>query len=102
MLMTAKIYDVDQSLKLTLAGHTAKVLATINTSNGQNILTASADKTIKVWDANSGDLLDTLEWSIDNKEIYGHVMFNKNASKILTGANDGEIKIWFLPKNYSK
>jgi len=45
----------------TLTGHTAGVNSVAFSSDGQRIVSGSRDKTLKIWDANSGQELQTLK-----------------------------------------
>ena len=44
----------------TITGHTAGVNSVAFSSDGQRIVSGSRDKTLKIWDANSGQELQTL------------------------------------------
>ena len=57
--MTIKIWNpLDGSLKRTIKGHTGSVYALVSNYNG-NIISGSADRTIKIW-SYDGQLLNTL------------------------------------------
>ena len=45
----------------TLEGHASSVDSAVFSADGQQVLTASGDKTAKVWSAASGECLLTLE-----------------------------------------
>ena len=59
--------------------------------DGTKIISRAEDKTIKIWDANTGECLKTLE---------GHsvwvfsVAFSPDGTKIISGSSDKTIKIW--------
>jgi WD40 repeat protein len=55
------------------------------------IVSGSVDKTIKIWDAVSGELLSTLE---GHSNGVASVSWNHDSSKIVSGSDDGTIKIW--------
>src|SRR5208283_3502762 len=58
--------------------------------DGARILTASADKTAKVWDAASGKLLA----SFDHQDWIWHAAFSSDGARILTASVDHSAKLW--------
>lgn len=56
----------DPILRLNTEMHTAKIGRISTDANGKYILTASDDKTAKLWDAQTGDLLQTFRPPIDH------------------------------------
>ena len=44
-----------------LKGHGGRIESIVFSSNGQRVLTASADKTAKIWDSGTGESLATLQ-----------------------------------------
>ena len=57
-------------------------------------LSASADKTIKVWNLTNWSIVKTLEGHLDSVTCLTELNYDSVAS----GARDGEIKIWSLNK----
>ena len=57
--------------------------------DGQRIVSGSVDKTVEIWDANSGKELGTLT---------GHnvicVAFSPDGQRIVSGSSDNTLKIW--------
>jgi WD40 repeat protein len=58
--------------------------------NGARILTASMDKTAKLWDAASGKLIA----SFDHEDVVKHAAFSPDGARILTACWDGTAKLW--------
>ena len=59
--------------------------------DGKLICTGSWDKTAKIWDAKTGELLKTLEGHIDKVE---YANFSPDAKFIITASWDQTAKIW--------
>lgn len=58
---------------------------------GTRLLTASADKTARLWDPFSGDCKQILEGH--NDEIFS-CAFNYEGNTIITGSKDNTCRIW--------
>ena len=84
---------ISTSFKLanTLTVHTGAVFSIAFSPNGQYFASGSGDKTIKLWDASSGELLHT---------FYGHakevaaVAFTPDSKTLVSGGRDHLIKVW--------
>jgi WD40 repeat protein len=61
------------------------------TPDGARILTASDDKTVRIWDAKSGKLLQTLKGHAG--KVYS-VALSPDGKRILTSAADKTVRIW--------
>ncbi|MEE0961888.1 MAG: hypothetical protein U0L54_05005, partial [Bacteroidales bacterium] len=59
--------------------------------DGTKIISGSNDKTIKIWDANTGECLKTLEGH--SQPVYS-VSYSPDGTKIISGSFDNTIKIW--------
>ena len=58
--------------------------------DGARILTASADKTAKLWDAASGKLIATF----DHQDGVLQAAFSPDGARILTASADKTVKLW--------
>jgi WD40 repeat protein/serine/threonine protein kinase len=76
---------------MTLRGHTGPVNSVAYSLDGGRMLTASEDRTAKVWDANTGSLTLTLE---GHARAITSGCFSPDGRQIVTGSEDGTAKIW--------
>ena len=60
-------------------------------SDGQHIVTASDDKTARVWNASSGHLLATLQGHTDKVES---AVFSPDGQYIVTASLDNTARVW--------
>ncbi len=72
---------------MQLIGHTDPVYGVVFTPDGQRIVTASFDNTLRLWDAKTGKSLRTME---------GHtrIVLAVAGSQIASGSDDNTIKLW--------
>ena len=78
-------------LRLTLQGHTRTVTTGCFSPCGQYILSASCDKTLKVWNAQAGTLIHTLQGHTD-WVLSG--CFSPCGQYILSASHDKTLKVW--------
>lgn len=60
-------------------------------SPGSLVLTASSDKTARLWDVETGELKDILSGHTD--EVFS-CAFNYESDTIITGSKDNTCRIW--------
>ena len=84
--------DLEWTLKQTLNGHTDRVnSAAFSPGENANIVSASFDKTVRVWSAETGELLQTLE---------GHTTpvfsaaFSPGGENIVSASSDKTVRVW--------
>ena len=75
----------------TLKGHKYSIYSVAFSPDGTKIISGSGDKTIKIWDANTGQCLKTLK---EHKYSVNSVAFSPDGTKIISGSYDDTIKIW--------
>ncbi len=82
----------EKALPLPIASfnHQGEVVGAAFSPDGTRILTASADKTAKLWDATSGKLIG----SFDHLAGVLHASFSPNGTRILTASVDNTAKLW--------
>ena len=76
-----------------LEGHSAYVLGVAVTADGRQAVSASADKTLKVWDLDTGRALRTLEGH--SSTVYG-VAVTPDGQRAVSASDDKTLKVWDL------
>ncbi len=79
----------------TLTGHQQPVSSIAFSPDGRQLVSSSFDKTIKVWDTNSGKCLKTL---LGHRSRIWTVAFHPNGRTIASGGDDNHTKIWDLKR----
>jgi len=74
-----------------LIGHEGEISKVSFNPQGNKIITASSDRTCRVWDVETGDCLQVLEGHTD--EIFS-AAFNYEGDTIITGSKDNTCRIW--------
>ena len=88
---TVMILDVDSGELLhTLEGHTFSIKSICYSHDGRRIVSASLDDTAKIWDAESGELLLSLE----HPGSVFDVSYSPDDRHILSSAYDRKCRIW--------
>ncbi|MEW5304496.1 MAG: hypothetical protein WDW36_007106 [Sanguina aurantia] len=75
----------------TLTGHEGEISKVAFNPQGTRLLTASSDKTCKLWDTETAACLQTLEGHTD--EIFS-CAFNYEGDSMITGSKDNTCRIW--------
>lgn len=98
----AKIWTIEDGLKYELNGHDKEIFTLrwtptgINSANPDKLLTlctASFDGTIKLWNGETGELLNTL--SINTHPVYS-LAPSPNGKFLTSGSLGGNVTIWSL------
>ncbi len=74
-----------------LRGHTGPILAVAYSPDGRRIVTGSADKTARVWDAETGQESFPLKGHTDSVRS---VAFSRDGQRIVTGSWDRTVRVW--------
>jgi WD40 repeat protein/sterol desaturase/sphingolipid hydroxylase (fatty acid hydroxylase superfamily) len=83
--------DLCRAKCLTLAGHTGAVLGVGISADGQCIVSASEDGTVKVWDSLSGQERFTLK---GNSRHVHSVAISSDGRRIVSGSHDKTVTVW--------
>jgi WD40 repeat protein len=77
----------------TLEGHSDGVRAVAITGDGVHVISASDDRTLKVWELHSGKLLHTLE---GHSNWVSAVAITGDGAQAVSASYDGTLKVWEL------
>ncbi|GAB1545461.1 hypothetical protein NUACC21_81370 [Scytonema sp. NUACC21] len=80
-------------LLFTLTGHSNVVQAVAVTPDGQRLISASWDKTLKVWDVKTGKELRTLTGHSNSVLA---VAVTPDGQRVISGSEDYTLKVWDL------
>jgi len=80
-----------EAILMTFIGHTSSVESVNFSPDGKKIVSASVDRTIKLWNAETGEEIKTLK---GHKNLILSVNFSPDGKKIVSGSADRTIKLW--------
>ena len=81
---------------LTLAGHDSLVSDIAFAPDGSVILTGSYDGTVRIWSANGGDQLATIDAAVD--QVIS-LALSSDGTQLLVGGDGGAVALWELEGN---
>lgn len=83
-----------------LSGHDKPVIGVVFSPDGTMIATASFDNTVKLWNAENGKEIDSIDDSEEKKhtEQVNSVDFSPDGNMIATASFDGTVKLWKVKK----
>jgi WD40 repeat protein len=78
-------------VRVLLRGHDDRVRGVAWSPDGQRLVTASADRTARIWDANTGSELAVLG---GHNDLVRGVAWSPDGKRLLTASNDCTARIW--------
>lgn len=87
-----KIFNSSQLVAI-LKGHTDSVFSVAITTDGRYAVSASADRTLRVWDLETKECTTTL---IGHSGPVDHVAITRDGNWIISGSRDKTVRIWNL------
>jgi len=79
------------TLLQTLEGHAAEVTSIAFSPDGTQVVSGSWDRTVRSWDAATGDLLQTLKGHSDRVMS---VAFSPDGTQVVSGSGDITVRLW--------
>lgn len=96
---TSPTQQYSMTLSNTLFGHADAVWAVAVSRDGQTLVSGSADKTIKVWNLETGKVKSTLEAHTDTIRV---IALASDDQTLISASGDKTIKIWDLQTSHLK
>src|SRR6516162_6189398 len=81
-------------LVATLRGHSEALYAVAFSPNGNEVATASFDKTVKVWEVATGKEIKTLAGPAGHQNLVLSVAYSPDGQLLASGSQDNTAKIW--------
>jgi WD40 repeat protein len=76
---------------VTLRGHTLFVRGMGFTRDGQSVITAGSDGSVRLWDANTGAERRSFDWGIG--KLYA-AAFSPDGLTCAAGSENGQVVVW--------
>ena len=85
------LWDTSTEELLWRGQHGEHVRSIVFSPDGQTIASGSADNTIRLWDAATGQIKNILT---DHRDDVNRVVFTPDGSTLMSGSNDKTIRVW--------
>ncbi|MEZ0095554.1 NB-ARC domain-containing protein [Streptacidiphilus sp. EB129] len=83
----------DQALRRTFSGHSSSIAAVAATHDGARLISVSRDKSVRIWNRSTGDLIDTRQ---EHTGWVRALAVAPDDSGFVTGSESGEVRWWDL------
>ena len=91
VLLCAGYVQAAEAPFIELKGHTATVFSVTFSPDGKKVVTASFDRTARIWDTESGEVLRTLD---GHTGVLRAAVFSPDGKRIVTASDDRTARIW--------
>ncbi|MCC5897503.1 MAG: hypothetical protein JJU32_06235 [Phormidium sp. BM_Day4_Bin.17] len=81
----------DINFRNSFEGHSDSVTTARFTPNGRQVLSASSDETVNLWDMQTGELLQSLE---GHSAQVNNVQFSDDGRQVVSASSDETVKLW--------
>ncbi|NJL47973.1 MAG: protein kinase [Leptolyngbyaceae cyanobacterium SM2_5_2] len=96
--LTTSVQELTVSALPVLAGHTGEIKDMLLLGDGNTLVTASADKTIRIWDLDAATLKHTLG---QHTNVVKALAVTTDQSTLISTGDDRTIRFWSLPDGQS-
>lgn len=86
-----KIWNLEGNCLLSFEAHTAEIFAIAFSPDGETIVSAADDLTLRIWQVSTGECLNILEGHL--KRIWS-VRFSPDNQTLISGGLGGTTKLW--------
>ncbi|KAG6979752.1 Vegetative incompatibility protein HET-E-1 [Fusarium oxysporum f. sp. conglutinans] len=86
-----KVQEGWDACLLTLEGHSGRISSVVFSHDSTNLASASIDKTIRIWNAETGDCEQVLE---GHSDLVTSVVFSHDSKKLASASYDETVRMW--------
>ncbi|EXA28958.1 hypothetical protein FOVG_19473 [Fusarium oxysporum f. sp. pisi HDV247] len=86
-----KVEESWDACLLTLEGHSSFATSVVSSPDSKKLASASYDKTVRIWNAETGECERVLEGHIN---VVNSVVFSHDSKKLASASSDKTIRIW--------